>query len=254
MTDMARGKVALVTGGGSGIGRATAIAFAREGAAAVVVGDINEAQAAETADLIKGLGVPAMAIGVDVSDSRAVDAFVARAIAEFGRLDAAANCAGIPGPGKNIDECSDEEYLRVMRVNVDGAFYCMRAQIQRMLEIGSGAIVNISSGAAVNPVPRMSAYNASKAGVVGLTKTAAGEYVRRGIRVNAVLPGVIHTPMVTANATPEIMHAVESHSTMGRLGEPEEVAAAVVFLCSDAASYITGAALLVDGGAHAFKA
>jgi hypothetical protein len=249
------GKVGIVTGAGSGIGRAIVLALCKEGARGVVVGDIDPGAVQDTADMMKEYATIAVPASVDVSDSGSVNACTEAATRQFDRLDLAVNCAGLSGPNQLVGDTSDEAWHRIMQVNLDGVFYCMRSQINAMLKNGGGAIVNIASGAAVDPTLRMCAYNASKVGAVALTRTAAGEYARQGIRVNAVLPGVVRTPMLDGFlATADGVGRVEERSAMGRIGEPDEVAEAVVWLCSPNASYVNGAALLVDGGSHAFRA
>ena len=250
----ANGKIALVTGAGSGMGRATALLLAREGASAVVVGDIDAASAEATASTIRTMGVQSVAVGVDVSDRSAVDGFVGVALQAFGGLDIGVNCAGVDSEISPIDQCSDEEWRRVLSVNLDGVFYCMRAETRAMAGRQDCSIINIASAAAVDPIPNMGSYVASKFGVVGLTRSTAGEFVRRGIRVNAVLPGAIRTPMWEKHAqSEEGRRHIEGRLSMGRPAEPDEVAEAIVWLCSPGASYVTGLAMLVDGGAHAYR-
>lgn len=243
------GKVALVTGGGSGIGRATALAFARRGAA-VVLADTNDDAGQAAADAIGRDGGTALFLHADVSRSADVHTMIAQAVARFGRLDYAHNNAGIEGQPGPMLECSEDEWDRIIAVNLKGVWLCLQAEIRQMIGQGGGAIVNTASVAGLVGSEGLAAYSASKHGVVGLTKTAALEYARAGVRVNAVCPGFIHTPMLVrftnddaqANARLARAHA------LGRLGTPEEVAEAVVWLCSEAAAFVTGHALAVDGG------
>jgi len=252
MANLVNGKVALVTGGSSGIGRATALTFAREGAKVVVV-DVVEEGGEETVRLIKAAGGEALFVKTDVSKATEVAAMVNKAVQTYGRLDCAHNNAGIEGGLATTADCNEENWDRVIRINLTGVWLCMHYEIPQMLKQGGGAIVNTASGAGLVGVPRMPAYVASKHGVVGLTRTAALEYAKSGIRVNAVCPGVIDTPMV-ARATqqrPGMMERMAAAEPVGRMGKPEEIAEAVVWLCSDAASFVTGHAMSVDGGAVA---
>lgn len=249
MAGQLNGKVALVTGGSSGIGRATALALAREGAK-VVVADVMVEGGQETVRLLTATGGQGLFVKTDVSRATEVEALIARAVATYGRLDCAFNNAGVEGAFVTTSEYSEADWDRVLTINLKGVWLCMKYEIAHMLRQGGGAIVNTASGAGLVGVPNLSAYVASKHGVVGLTKTAALEYAKAGIRVNAVCPGVIQTPMVarlTSNR-PDLSEALVAAEPMGRTGRPEEVAAAVVWLCSDAASFVTGHALSVDGG------
>jgi NAD(P)-dependent dehydrogenase (short-subunit alcohol dehydrogenase family) len=241
-------KVVAVTGAASGIGRATALAFARAGAR-LVLGDVAPT-GEETAHEARGLGVRADFLRVDVTQQADVDRLTARALASHGRLDCAVNNAGIEGALCETAEYPDDVFERVVQVNLIGVWRCMRAEIRAMRETGGGAIVNMASVAGLVGAGALSAYVASKHAVVGLTRVAAIEYARAGIRVNAVCPGVIDTPMVDrlALAMPELRGALVAQKPMGRLGRPDEVAATVVWLCSGAASFVTGHALAVDGG------
>ena len=248
---LAEGRVALVTGAGSGIGQATALLFAEEGADAVVVADVSRRGARETATLVEEQGAKALCLEVDVASASAVDSMVSDAMSAFQRIDYAVNNAGISGNQQRLGDYADGDWRSVMDVNLDGVFYCMRAEI-RAMEKGGGSIVNISSGATADPVPLLSAYTASKSGVIGMTKAAAGEYTRHNIRMNAVLPGPIKTPM-RKDVDPAEERSLIERMPMQRLGTPTELAQAVVWLCSWRASFVHGATLLVDGGTHAFS-
>lgn len=248
MAGMLAGKVALVTGGSSGIGRASARAFAREGAK-VVVADVATEGGEETVRLIAEAGGEARFLAADVSRPEDVARLVEHAVETYGRLDCAHNNAGIEGAlGVPFHEYPEEMWDRLLMVNLKGVWLCLRAEIVQMLQQGGGAIVNTSSvwGLVGGGGP---AYVASKHGVVGLTKTAALEYAARGIRINAVCPGAIRTPMLERvfEQSPETEARFVELEPIGRLGTPEEVAAAVVWLCSDAASFVTGLAMPVDG-------
>ena len=238
------GKVALVTGAGSGIGRASAITFAHEGAQ-MVVADIATECAEETVRLIEAAGGEATFAQADVSVGADTADLVAHAVRTYGRLDYAHNNAGVLGQRAKTADCSEEEWDRIIGINLKGVWLCMRNEIPRMLESGGGAIVNTASVSGVVGVRSFPAYVASKHGVAGLTKAAALDYARAGIRVNAVCPGFIDTPLVGFTAGDDKRAEM---LPMGRLGTPQEVAEAVVWLCSDAASYVTGHTMLVDGG------
>jgi NAD(P)-dependent dehydrogenase (short-subunit alcohol dehydrogenase family) len=243
-----RDKVALVTGAGSGIGRASALAFAQAGAR-VVVSDVARDGAEETVGLIRSRGGEATVILADVSQSGEVEGLIKATVEAYGRLDCAHNNAGIgSGPGQTA-EIELAQWTNVLGVNLTGVWLCMKYEIRQMLAQGGGAMVNTASVAGLVGGTG-SAYVAAKHGVVGLTKNAALEYATRGIRVNAVCPGVIHTPLLDRvfAARPELATAWLAAEPVGRFGTPEEVAAAVVWLCSDAASFVTGLAMPVDGG------
>jgi NAD(P)-dependent dehydrogenase (short-subunit alcohol dehydrogenase family) len=243
------GKVALITGGASGIGRATALAFAREGAR-VVVADIDVAGGDETVQMIKRNNADAIFVKTDVSKAADAEAMVKKAVEVYGRLDFAHNNAGIDGDFVTIVKGSEENFDRVIAVNLKSVWLGMKYEIPQIRKSGGGAIVNTASVAALVAYRTMGVYVASKHGVLGLTKTAALECSRIGIRVNAVCPGAIRTPMIDAfiNNDPDTEAHMNALQPIGRMGRPEEVANAVVWLCSDAASFITGAALTIDGG------
>ena len=244
-----RGQVALVTGASSGMGLATARAFAEAGAA-VVLADINDEALRTVTDKLTSAGHRAIGVTCDVSDEAQVGAMVERARASFGRLDMAFNNAGIQVPPSDAADEPAEHFDRVNAINLRGVWTCMKHELRQMRAQGSGAIVNCSSLGGLVGLPRRAAYHASKHGVIGLTKSAALEYAPRGIRINAVCPGTIDTPMVAdmlekqADAMKEIMR----DQPIGRLGRAEEIASAVLWLCSPGASFVIGHALAVDGG------
>ena len=243
-------KVALVTGGGGGIGRATALAFARAGAR-VVVADIAADAGQETVALVRAAGGEASFIRTDVTQADQVQAMVAHTVAAYGRLDCAFNNAGIEEEHLRLADCSEATFDRIMGINVKGVWLCLKYQLAQMQQQGGGgAIVNTASVAGLVGAPKMAAYSASKHAVLGLTKSAAIEYARKGIRVNAVCPGVIRTAMYerAVAADPQIGVAAARMHPLGRLGEVDEVAAVVLWLSSDAASFVTGHAHTVDGG------
>lgn len=247
------GKAALVTGAGSGIGRATALACAREGAR-IVVADMAVEGGEETVSMIKSAGGEATFVLVNVTQAAEVEAMVAAAVSAYGRIDCAHNNAGIEGVFATTADYPEADWDRVMAVNLKGVWLCMKYEIPQMVQQGGGAIVNTASLAGLVGAKRMSAYVASKHGVAGLTKTAALEYAKSGIRVNAVCPGIIHTSMVDRmflSRRPDLEDRLAAVEPMGRLGKPEEVAEAVVWLCSDAASFVTGHTMTVDGGIYA---
>lgn len=243
-------KVALVTGAGSGIGRAAAIAFAREGCR-VVVSDINPVTGTDTTKQIVTSGGSAKFIPADVVDVSQVKSLIKATVDLYGRLDCAHNNAGVEGDTTPFHEYPEKIWDRVISVNLKGVWLCMKFEIEQMLRQGEGAIVNTSSGAGLVGTSNGScAYNASKHGIIGLTRTAALEYALRGIRVNAVCPGAIKTPMAERllGENPDMMAKTAGRIPVGRWGTPEEVAEVVVWLCSDAASFLTGHPLPVDGG------
>ena len=243
------GKVALVTGGSSGIGRASALAFAREGAR-LVVADVDVEGGQRTCRLIEQAGGEAVFVATDVSQAAQVEAAVKRTIDRYARLDYAHNNAGIEGMVLTpTAEWTEEAWNRVIGVNLKGIWLCMKYEIPHLLKQAGGAIVNTASIAGLVG-SRSAAYGASKHGIVGLTKTAALEYARSGIRVNAVCPGVIRTPMLerSLERMPDLEARFVEVEPIGRMGSPEEIAEAAVWLCSDAASFVTGHAMAVDGG------
>lgn len=246
------GKVALVTGAGSGIGRASALAFARAGAK-VVVSDIDLAAAEQTAALIAAFDGKVLAQRADVTRFADVQALVSAAVKSFGALHLAHNNAGMLGATGDTSVCSEDNFDRVIALNLKGVFLSMKAELPALLESGGGAIVNTSSGSGLVGTPGLSAYAASKHGVIGLTKSAALEFVRRGIRINAVCPGVTRTAMLEGfmGGDASVEARVKDANPSGRLGTPDEVAQAVLWLCSDHASFVNGACLSVDGGAVA---
>jgi NAD(P)-dependent dehydrogenase (short-subunit alcohol dehydrogenase family) len=242
-------KVAVVTGASAGIGRAAALALAAEGAA-VVVADVDDPRAEQVAAEINDKGGRARFSHTDVSDDAQVEAMVRRALDEFGGLDLAFNNAGIEGSPAPTHECTRENWQRTLAVNLTGVWSCMRHELPPMLERGGGSIVNCASVAGLVGFATIPAYVASKHGIVGLTKTAALEYAEAGIRVNAVCPGVIATEMVErfTGGQPEAQAEMIAMEPVGRMGRPEEIADAVVWLCSERSSFVTGQAIAVDGG------
>ena len=243
------GQVALVTGASSGMGLATAQAFAEAGAA-VVLADINDQTLAGASDELTASGYRALAVSCDVANEDQAAAMVERAVATFGRLDMAFNNAGIQVPPTDAADEPAEHFDRVNAINLRGVWTCRKHELHQMRTQGSGAIVNCSSLGGLVGLPGRAAYHASKHGVVGLTKSAALEYAPRGVRINAICPGTIETPMVTDMlATGELdLDQALANQPINRLGEPEEIAAAVLWLCSPGASFIIGVALPVDGG------
>jgi len=253
MAGILDGKVAIITGAASGIGRATSVIFAREGAK-LLLADLQEDGGNETVKMVKEAGGTASFMKVDVSKWQDVEAMVAKAVASYGRLDCAFNNAGIEGEGAVTHKCSEENWHRVLAINLTGVWLCMKAEIAQMLKQGNGgAIVNTSSMAGLVGSVGGPAYVAAKHGVAGLTKTAALEYGRHRIRVNAVCPGPIRTPMMQRimRGSAEAEQRFIRSEPLKRFGEPEEIGESVAWLCSERASYVTGVPVPVDGGAFA---
>jgi len=251
MAGLLQGKSALITGGGGGIGRATALAFAREGAR-VAVADAAEDSARQTVALVNQTGGQAMSLAGDVTDSAQVQTMIAAVVSAYGRLDCAFNNAGIAGfqvdaAGKRTHEWADESFDRMIAVNLRGVWLCMKHELVQMLQQGGGVIVNTGSIAGLIGLPTSSAYVAAKHGVLGLTKTAAIEYAQDNIRVNAVCPGYIETKM-TEDSMRRRGEQILGMVPFRRMGKPEEIAEMVLWLCTERASYVSGACYNVDGG------
>jgi len=242
-------KVALVTGAGSGIGRASAMHFAAEGAK-VIVADVNIQGGSETVHMIEKSGGQATFIKADVSVGREVESLVTQAVSIYGRLDCAHNNAGIVDTEPLTSDITEDLWDRVIDINLKGVWLCMKYEIPQMLKHGGGAIVNTSSVCGLIGNPNLAAYVASKHGINGLTKVAALEYAKKGIRVNSICPGVIRTPGLEADIKdkPGMADILAEEEPMGRMGEAREIAEAVVWLCSDAASFVTGHCMVADGG------
>ncbi|MEM3112376.1 MAG: SDR family oxidoreductase [Candidatus Anstonellales archaeon] len=249
MKKLLEGKVAIVTGGGSGIGRAASLGLAREGAK-VVVADINVKGGNETVTLIHEQGGEGFFVKTDVTQAVEVENMVQKTVTIFGRLDCAFNNAGITGTLAPIAEQGEENWQAVMEVNLKGVWLCMKYEIPQMIKQRQGSIVNMASIVSLVGFRSLSVYCASKCGVVGLTKAAALEYADAGIRINALSPGAIRTPITetTFQFDPKFESHLISLEPMGRMGTPDEIAGAVIWLCSDKASFITGHNLIVDGG------
>jgi len=243
------GKSAFVTGGASGIGQATSLAFAERGAR-VLVADVDTDGAQETLRLVELGGGEANFVSCDVGDSASVEAAVNRCVELYGRIDCAFNNAGILGDMTLTADCSEENFDRIMRVNLKGIWLSMKYEIPHMLRQGGGVIVNTASNAGMTGTPQLGVYSATKGGVVMLTRSAALEYARSNIRINCVCPGLISTPMVAQQAIdyPDAVANFTELEPIGRMGRPEEIAEAVVWLSSDAASFVTGHPMAVDGG------
>jgi NAD(P)-dependent dehydrogenase (short-subunit alcohol dehydrogenase family) len=242
-----KGKVSLITGGSYGIGRATALAFANAGAQ-VVIADIESNN--ETLRAIRQAGVEPVFMQCDVSKADQVQSMMQEVVKKFGRLDFAFNNAGIEGDNGPLQECSLENWDRVLNINLKSIFLCMKVQIPLMRSQGSGVIVNCASVAGMMGFTNLPAYVASKHGVIGLTRAAALENAKQGIRINAICPGVIKTPMVerVTKGDPALEASYTAMEPVGRMGEPDEIASAVLWLCSPGAAFVTGAAIPVDGG------
>lgn len=240
------GKVAFVTGAASGIGRATAVAFAAEGARVAIL-DRTEDALHETADTVRNAGGEVLTLACDVSRPEEVEAAVARTVERFGRLDIAFNNAGVENKAAPVAEIELEEWDRILDINLRGTFVCMKHELAQMVRQGSGVVINTSSGAGIRGVAGGAAYSASKHAIIGLTKSAALDYAKLNIRVNAVLPGNIETPMMDRFTGGDIQKAVDLEP-VGRLGKPEEIADAVLWMSADLGAFVTGASISVDGG------
>lgn len=242
-------KVAFITGAGTGIGRAAALAFAREGAKVIATG-LSDKNVQETANLVKKSGGTALPINCDVTNEEDIISALDQTIKTFGRLDFAFNNAGIEQPLKPVIDITLKEWHQLLAVNLKGVFLCMKHQIPLLLKQGGGVIVNTSSGAGVKGFRGQAAYAATKHGLIGLTKSAALDYADANIRINAVCPGIIETPMMDrfTEGTNEGRERVIAQEPVGRMGKPEEIAETVIWLCSDAGAFTVGAAIVVDGG------
>ena len=239
-------KVAFVTGAASGIGRATAVAFATEGARVAIL-DLTEDALAETADAVRAAGAQVLVIACDVSTPEQVEAAIRQVVETFGRLDIAFNNAGVENKAAPVAEIALDEWDRILDINLRGTFVCMKHELAQMVRQGSGVIVNTSSGAGVRGVAGGASYAASKHAIIGLTKSAALDYAKQNIRVNAILPGNIETPMMDRFTNGDIQKAIDLEP-VGRLGKPEEIADAVLWMSADLGGFVTGAAISVDGG------
>ncbi len=249
MAGSLEGKVALVTGGASGIGQAAVRLFAREGAK-IVIADVQAGAGAETVKQVKRDGGEGLFVQCDVAKSAEVEALIDKCVETYGRLDCAFNNAGILGEMAKTADCTEESYDRLMAINLKGVWLCMKYEIRQMLKQQNGVIINTASNAGMRGQPELPVYGATKAGIVQLTKTAALEYIRSGLRINCVNPSLIWTPLVERQTAdnPELVEKFTAEQKIGRLGKPEEIAEAVVWLCSDAASFVTGHPMNVDGG------
>ncbi len=239
-------KVAFVTGAAGGIGRATAVAFAAEGARVAIL-DRTENALAETAQAVHDAGGEVVVVACDISRPDQVEAAIGRVVETFGRLDIAFNNAGVENKASPVHEIGLDEWDRILDINLRGTFACMKHELAQMVRQGSGVVVNTSSGAGIRGVAGGAAYAASKHAIIGLTRSAALDYARLGIRVNAVLPGNIETPMMDRFTGGDIQKAIDLEP-VGRLGQPEEIAEAVLWMCSDRGGFVTGAATVIDGG------
>jgi NAD(P)-dependent dehydrogenase (short-subunit alcohol dehydrogenase family) len=249
-------KVCLITGAASGIGKATAIAFAKEGAT-IVLADVAEEAGKKIEQQIQAMRNEVIFVSCNIAKKEDVQHLMATTIETFGRIDCAVNCAGIAGKHTALlHEYPEEDWMQMMQVNLFGTFYCLKEEISQMLKTGAGSIVNVASAAGLIAQPGNSPYATSKFGVVGLTRTAAKEYATQNIRINAVCPTAIETPMIMEGrrklaCNPEALEAAKNYQAMKRMGQPEEVAEVILWLCSEQASFITGHAMPVDGGAFA---
>ncbi|HEV2602987.1 MAG TPA: glucose 1-dehydrogenase [Microvirga sp.] len=244
--DRFTGKVAFITGAASGIGRATAVAFAAEGARVAILDRTAEALR-ETESAVKVAGGEVLAIACDVSKPKEVEAAVAQAVEAFGRIDCAFNNAGVENKAAPLHEIDLEEWDRILNINLRGTFLCMKHEIAQMVRQGGGVVVNTSSGAGIRGVAGGASYAASKHGMIGMTTSAALDYAKQNIRVNCVLPGNIATPMMDRFTGGDLQKAIDLEP-VGRLGKPEEIAEAVLWMCSDLGGFVTGASIVVDGG------
>lgn len=242
-------KVALITGASSGIGFATAQAFAKQGAK-VVIADVQVQKGEQAVAELKKMGAEAMFVKTDVADPKQVENLIAQTLSTYQRLDFAINNAGIDGDRAPTADCTEDNWDRVIDINLKGVWLCMKNEIPQMVKQGGGCIVNISSIAGVVGFQNVPAYCASKGGVIQLTKTAALEYAKQGVRINAVCPGVIKTPMVAGvfEKDPKMEEALNAGTPIGRLGSPEEIASAILWLCSEHAGFMIGQPLIMDGG------
>jgi NAD(P)-dependent dehydrogenase (short-subunit alcohol dehydrogenase family) len=249
MTQDVTHKVVIVTGGGSGIGRATALAFARMGAS-VAVADVDMTGGEESAHLIHQAGGQAIFVRTDVAQALQVEQLVRHTVGQFGRLDCAFNNAGINEEHGTVVDCTEELWERTLAINLKGIWLCLKYEIPQMLKIGGGAIVNTASIVGLSSARNVPAYVASKYGIIGLTRATARDFGKQGIRVNAVCPGTIRTPMYVRRLgdDPAVDARLAGESVMGRLGTAEDIAEVVVWLCSDAARFVNGHSLLADGG------
>jgi NAD(P)-dependent dehydrogenase (short-subunit alcohol dehydrogenase family) len=245
--DRLQGKVALITGGGSGMGRASSLLFAEEGARVVVV-DRVASSGDETVRMIRDAGGEASYVNADVAEAPDAEMMVSTAVATYGRLDVLFNNAGIEGPSVKLLEYGEDNWHRVIAVNLTAVYYAMRAAIPHMVEQGGGVILSTASVAGLVGLARSSAYSAAKAGVIGLSRTVALEYGAQNIRVNCICPGFIHTPMMDRVLGGRPQAAIEPHVPLHRVGQVEDIARAALYLASDEAAYVTGVPFVVDGG------